>query len=214
MDEDTTIINTNTKIEKIKNFLINNKKILISFVTILTIFIISFFIYGEYKSSKTKKISKDFNSITMAYSSETQKITVERLIEIINKKDSTYSPLSLYFIIDNKLISDQVKMNDLFDILIDKTSLENEIKNLIVYKKALYFADSSDEITLLEILKPLINNESIWSSHAHYLLAEYFYFRSEKQKAREFFEKILNLKNANQDIIKESQKRLNRDFSD
>ena len=60
----------------------------------------------------------------------------------------------------------------------------------------------------------MLNSESVWESHVLYLMAEYFYSKNEKQKSKEFFEKIINLKNANQDIIKETQKRLNRDLSE
>ena len=136
------------------------------------------------------------------------------MIEIINQKDATYSPLSLYFIIDNNLMSDRKEINNLFNILINKTSLENEIKNLIIYKKALFNADFIEENDLLDILHPLVNSKSVWKSHALYLLGEYFYFKKEKQKSKEFFQKILEIKNANQDIIREAQKRLNRDLSD
>jgi uncharacterized membrane protein required for colicin V production len=66
----------------------------------------------------------------------------------------------------------------------------------------------------LKYLNPLINSESIWKSHALYLLAEYFYSKNEKQKSKEFFNQILITENANQDIIKEAQKRLNRDLSE
>jgi len=45
-------------------------------------------------------------------------------------------------------------------------------------------------------------------------MAEYFYSKNEKQKAKEFFNQIVLLKNANQDLIVESQKRLNRDISE
>ncbi|MDA8537709.1 hypothetical protein N9K55_03265 [Candidatus Pelagibacter bacterium] len=45
-------------------------------------------------------------------------------------------------------------------------------------------------------------------------MAEYFYSKNEKQKAKEFFEKILTLKNSNNEIKLESQKRINRDFSE
>ena len=99
-------------------------------------------------------------------------------------------------------------------MLIDETKLESEIKNLIIYKKALYNADQIDENNLLEMLNPLINSESIWKSHALYILAEYFYAKNEKQKSKEFFSKIINTINANQDIVREAQKRLNRDLSD
>jgi hypothetical protein len=92
--------------------------------------------------------------------------------------------------------------------------LDKEIKNLIIYKKALYNADSSEENELLEILKPITNSDSIWKSQALYLLAEYFYSKDEKQKSKEFFNQILQLENSNSDIVTEAQKRLNRDLSD
>ena len=134
--------------------------------------------------------------------------------EVINYKDSTYSPLALYFLIDNNLIKNKDEANNLYDIVINKTSLETEIKNLVIYKKALYNADFSNESELLDILNPLINSESVWKSHALYLAAEYFYFKNEKKKSKEFFNQIINTKNANQDIIKEAQKRLSRDLSE
>ena len=153
-------------------------------------------------------------SIIIKYSPETRNQTANNLIEVINKKDSTYSPLALYFIIDNKLISDEKKINDLFDMIINKTSLEKEIKNLIIYKKALYFADKINENELLAILNPVINSDSVWKSHSLYLMAEFFYSKNQKQKSKDFFNQILQLKDANIDILKETQKRLNRDLSD
>ena len=214
MDEDLSIINSNTRNEKIKNFIINNKKFLIIFLILFLGIIISFFGYKEFKKSQTIKISDYYNSIIINYSEKSKDETINKLVEIINKKNSTYSPLSLYFIIDNQLISNQGEVNDLFDVLIDDTPLEKEIKNLIIYKKGLYNADKAKENELLEILRPLINTKSVWSSHALYLIAEFFYSKDEKQKAKDFFNKILETDKANQDIIKETRKRLSRDLSD
>ena len=214
MDEDLSIINSNTRNEKIKNFIINNKKSLIILLILFLGIIISFFGYKEFKKSQTIKISDYYNSIIINYSEKSKDETINKLVEIINKKNSTYSPLSLYFIIDNQLISNQGEVNDLFDVLIDDTPLEKEIKNLIIYKKGLYNADKVKENELLEILRPLINTKSVWSSHALYLIAEFFYSKDEKQKAKDFFNKILETDKANQDIIKETRKRLSRDLSD
>ncbi len=149
MEEDLSVINTNTKIEKIKNLLIDNKKLFISLIVLFILVLISFFGFKEYQKNQKVKVSDYYNSIIIKYSPETRNQTANNLIEVINKKDSTYSPLALYFIIDNKLISDEKKINDLFDIIINKTSLEKEIKNLIIYKKALYFADKINENELL-----------------------------------------------------------------
>jgi len=63
-------------------------------------------------------------------------------------------------------------------------------------------------------LNPIINSNSIWKSHALYLLAEYFYSKNEKQKSKEFFNQIIILENSNQDLKIKAQKRLNRDLSE
>ena len=134
------------------------------------------------------------------------------MIEVIYENDTTYSPLALYFMIDNEILSENNEINKLFDQVINKTKLDKEIKNLIIYKKALFNSDFTSENELLNILSPVINSESIWKSHALYLLAEYFYSKNQKEKAKEFFTKIVDMKGSNQNIKVESQKRLNRDF--
>ena len=214
MDEDISIINTNTRNEKIKNFFVQNKKKIISGLIILIILLISYFAFGEYQDSKKVKISDSFNSITINYSKNNKEKTAKDLIKIVNKKNSIYSPLSLYFIIDNELIIERNTINNLFDVIINETSLDDEIKNLNIYKKALYNANDSNEGDLLNILNPLIKSESVWKSHALYLMAEFFYSKNEMQKSKEFFNQILNLENANQEIQIEAQKRLNRDLSE
>ena len=214
MDEDISIINTNTRNEKIKNFLIQNKKKIIAGLVVITILLISYFAFGKYQDRKKIKISNTFNLITINYSESNKEKTAKDLIQLVNEKNSTYSPLSLYFIIDNGLIKEKKTINELFDIIIDETSLDKEIKNLNIYKKALYNADDSNENDLLNILNPLIKSESVWKSHALYLMAEFFYSKNEKQKSKEFFNQILNLENANQEIQLEAQKRLNRDLSE
>ena len=214
MDEDLSIINTNTRNEKIKNFFENNKNKIISGIIILIIIIVGVFSYDKYLINKKKDISDSYNSIIIDYSEKTKEKTASSLIEIINKKDPTYSPLSLYFIIDNNLVSDQSRINSLFDVLINDTSLDSEINNLIIYKKALYNADNAQESDLLNMLNPLINSKSVWKSHSLYLMAEYFYANNQKQKAKEFFNQIIALENSNPDIRLQAEKRLNRDLSE
>ena len=214
MDEETAIINSNTRNEKIRNFFVNNKKTLLTFVVIIIAILFGYFAYEDYKKNKKLEISDQYNSAVTKYSEENKKRTENLLTNLVYKNDPTYSPLSLYFIIDNKLITDKSKINDLFDNIIDEVSLDKEIKNLIIYKKALYNADSSEENELLDILKPITNSDSIWKAQALYLLAEYFYSKEEKQKSKEFFNQLVLLENANQDLKTEAQKRLNRDLSD
>ena len=214
MDEEISIINSNSRNDKIKNFIFDNKNKIISSIIIILIVIIGFYSFDKYKINKKKKISEDFNLATIEYSENLKDKTISRLIDIIKEKDPTYSALSLYFIIDNKLILDQDQINSFFDILINQTALDNEIKNLVIYKKALYNADQSSEGDLLSTLNPLINSKSVWKSHALYLMAEYFYAKEQNQKAKEFFNQIISSENPNPDIRLQAEKRLKRDFSE
>ena len=214
MEEDISIINSNSRNEKVRNFFINNKNKIILTVIVLVVILIGAYGFDSYKTNKKKEISNKFNFTTLAYSENTKDLTVQKLVEIINEQDPTYSPLSLYFIIDNKLVSNRNEINDYFDILIEKTSLDNEIKNLIIYKKALFNADQAQESDLLNILNPLINSDSVWKSHALYLIAEYFYSKDQKQKSKEFFNQIIILEKTNSNIRLQAEKRLNRDLSD
>ena len=214
MDEDITVINTATRNEKIKNFFIKNKKKLVILLSLIILLILSYFAYGEFDKRNKIKIANKYNNSIINFISG-DKLNVEsEMIKIINAKDKTYSPLALYFLLDNNVINSKEKINGLFDILINETKVDKEINNLIIYKKALYNSEFETENNLLKILNPVINSESIWKSHGLYLMAEYFLSKNEKQKSKEFFEKILILENSNPLIKLEAQKRIQRDFSE
>ena len=214
MDEEISIINSNTRSEKVRNFFVNNKNKIISLIVILVVVLVGAYSFEKYQTNKKKEISNKFNSTTISYSEKTKDLTAKKLVEIINEQDPTYSPLALYFIIDNQLISNDSEINSYFDVLIDEISMDKEIKNLVVYKKALYNADQAQESDLLNLLNPLIKSESVWKSHALYLMAEYFYSKDQKQKSKEFFNQIVSLESSNSDIKLQAEKRLNRDLSD
>ena len=214
MDEDIAAIDANTRNQKIKDFFVKFKKHNIFFICTIFLLIFAYFIYVDIQKKNRVKISEKYNQATTEFYSG-NKIEIEKeLVEIIKLKDKTYSPLSLYFLLENGIITENDKINKFFDILIEETDLEKEIKNLIIYKKALFNSEFESENNLIKILNPIINSDSIWKSHALYLMAEFFYFKNEKQKSKEFFEKIISDEKSNLSIKKEVQKRLNRDFSE
>ena len=214
MDEDIAIINKETRNEKIKNFFIKNKKKIIISISVIILTIFGYLIYEDFNKKSKIKLANRYNIAKVDFISGNKAMVANELVSIVHVKDRTYSPLALYFLIDNNIIEDRNKINELFDIVINETILEKEIKNLLIYKKALFNSDFESENNLLTILKPIINSNSIWKSHALYLMAEYFYFKNEKQKSKDFFEQIITLENPNSKIKKETQKRLNRDFSE
>ena len=214
MDEEISIINTNSRNERIKNFFINNKKKIAILISAFLIILISFFIYSSVKKKNKLALADKYNLVTSESEQINRTDIQNQLLEIINEEDGTYSVLALYYLIDNKIIVDREKINALFDKVINEIKLEKEIKNLIIYKKALFNSDTENENILLEILNPVINSDSIWKSHALYLLGEYFYYRNENKKAREFFLQIVNLESSNQKIKLQTQQRLQSDFTE
>ena len=214
MDEEITIIDSNTRNEKIINFFINNKKNLIIGFLIIFVLTIGYLSIKEVRERNKIKLANQFNITIINFKVEDSQKTIDQLTKLINENDATYSPLALYFLIDNDLIDNKNEINSLFDELINETNLEEEIKNLIIYKKALFNSDISSENDLLQMLNPIIKSESVWKSHSLYLMAEFFYSKNQKEKAKEFFNQILLLPNANNDIKIESKKRINRDLGE
>ena len=214
MDEEITIIDSNARNEKIKNFFINNKKKLIITVSIILIIIIGYLSFEKSKERTKIKLANQYNLALIDLNPDNKQKTIDEMINVVKSKDATYSPLALYHLLDNNLLENNDEINILFNELIEKTNLDNEIRNLIIYKKALFNSDFVSENELLKILNPVINSKSIWKSHTLYLLAEFFYSKGEKQKAKEFFNQIIALPNANSKIKTESQKRLNRDLGE
>ena len=214
MDEEITIIDTNARNERIKNFFINNKKKLIITISIISVIIIGYLSFENSKEKNKIKLANQYNLALIDLNPENKQKTIDEMVNVVKSNDATYSPLALYHLLDNNLLENNDEINILFNELIEKTNLDNEIKNLIIYKKALFNSEFVSENELLKILNPVINSESIWKSHALYLLAEFFYSKEEKQKAKEFFNQIIALPNANSAIKTESQKRLNRDLGE
>jgi len=213
MSEDIEIINQNATIEKLKNFFSNNYKKLIGLLVLILLVLFSYFGFQEYKKRAKLGIAETYNQITLKEIKIENTNDIEQLVKIIKEKDPIYSALSLYFIIENKLINDQKEINNFFDLVI-KSQEEKEIKNLIIYKKAMYNADIISENELLDILNPIIRSKSVWKSHALLLMADYFEHNDNLIKSKDFLEEIINSKIVNKEIRVEAERRLKREFGD
>ena len=80
MDEDISIINSNTRQEKVRNFFVNNKNKIISTIIILIVILVGAYSFDSYKTNKKKEISDKFNSTTLAYSESTKERTIQNLV--------------------------------------------------------------------------------------------------------------------------------------
>ncbi len=213
MDEDISIINQNTRNEYIKNFFKKNFKKLLFIISIFLLILLSFFIYESLKKNKRYTLAKKYNDIIINNKNYTSPYIIENLKFIIDKKDKVYSPLALYYLLDNNYINSQNDINLLFDKIIS-IKQSNEKKHLIIFKKALFNLDNFTENQMLETLNPVINSDSVWKAHGLLLMAEFYLDKKEFIKSKEFFTKVSEIENLNQSIKQDVQKKLSREFSE
>ena len=213
MDEDISIINQNTRNEYIKNFFKKNFKKLLFIISIFLLILLSFFIYESLKKNKRYTLAKKYNDIIINNKNYTSPYIIENLKFIIDKKDKVYSPLALYYLLDNNYINSQNDINILFDKIIS-IKQSNEKKHLIIFKKALFNLDNFTENQMLETLSPVINSDSVWKAHGLLLMAEFYLDKKEFIKSKEFFTKVSEIENLNQSIKQDVQKKLSREFSE
>jgi len=214
MDEDLAIIAKNTRKEEIKNFFIKHKKKIYFLMGLILLTILSTFFYLDIVKKKKAEIANKFIKASINYNLKEEAHYPKEFKEIINSHDSTYAPLALFFLIDNKILNSNEEINHLFNQILNNVNLEREIKNLVIYKKGLINADFQPENIMIEILKPVINSESFWKPHSLLLLGDYFLFKGERQKAKDFYSQILTSQKTNENIFNQAQQRILKNYGE
>ena len=188
-DQEIDIINTSTRNEKLKKFFQNKlKSILVSTLLLITL-IFSYLFFNYQKENKKKDISNTYNELTLSVdkTNQNQKLTEFKSIDEIN----------LYF-----------------DLIINDLGLNKDLKYLNIYKKALYNSQYVKTDDLIEILKPIIENENVWKSHGLFLIAENLISIGRKEESKQYYKKIVEDIQSNKNIKLEAQKRIQRDLGD
>jgi len=197
-----------TKKSKLKKFYEVNKILIFSVILILIIAIASVSFYSETKEKKKILLSDNYLAAKVNLENGDRNKVKNILKTIIFANDSTYSTLSLFLILNENLIVDQGELSNLFDHVLENNKFEKEVKNLIIFKKALFQSNFVSELELLDAVKPLINTETVWKPHALLLLGDYFASKKEYLKAKEFYVQILSLKNLHKELYNHARSQL------
>ena len=197
-----------TKKSKLKKFYEVNKILIFSVTLILIIAIASVSFYSETKEKKKILLSDNYLAAKVYLENGDRNKVKNILKTIIFANDSTYSTLSLFLILNENLIVDQGELSNLFDHVLENNKFEKEVKNLIIFKKALFQSNFVSELELLDAVKPLINTETVWKPHALLLLGDYFASKKEYLKAKEFYVQILSLKNLHKELYNHARSQL------
>jgi len=197
-----------TKKSKLKRFYESNKIFIFSFIFILIIFFGSFSFYLENKEKKKVLLSENYLKAKIFLEEGDKNKAINLLKEVIFANDPTYSSLCLFLIMNQNLITDYKELSDLFDHLLENNKFSREVRNLLIYKKALLNSNFVKESELLESIRPLLNTETLWKSHGLLLLGDYFVSKGEYIKAIEFYQKIFTIKNLQKDFYNYARSQL------
>ena len=196
------------KKSKLKKLYETNKILIFSTALILIIAIASVSFYLEAQEKKKKNLSDKYIEAKFYIENGDNNRAKNILKTVIFADDATYSVLSLFLILNSDLILEQNELSNLFDHVLENNKFEKEVKNLIIFKKALFQSNFVSELELLEALKPLINVETLWKPHALLLLGDYFVSKKEYLKAKEFYVQVLSLKNLHKELYNQARSQL------
>ena len=193
---------------RILRFYESNKKIIYFSLSFVVVFIISIGIYLNFKEKNRILLSENYIQAKVFIEIGEKEKAREVLEKIIKSNDSTYSLLSLYLMQKQNLILNDQELSDLYQYLLKEIKFSKEEKDLLIFKKALVDSSLVNEDELIKSLSPLISSDSVWKPHALLFIGDYFFEKNEFFKAKEFYLKILNLKNLNDEIYSEAQSQL------
>mgnify|MGYP001468368890 CR=1 FL=1 len=193
-----------TKKSKLKRFYETNKILILSFILILFILLVSFGFYFRSLEKNRTLLSENYVQAKIYLEEGDNQKAVNILKDVIYENDATYSTLSFFLLLNQNLIKDYNELKVLFDHMLKNNKYDKEVKNLLIYKKALFSSDFISELELLSSTKPLLEEETVWKSHALMLLGDYFVNKKEYLKASEFYQQILSINNLQQDLYNET----------
>ena len=197
-----------TKKSKLKKFYESNKFFIFSSVLILVILLGSLSFYLENQERKKILLSENYIKAKIYIESGNKNEALNTLKTVIFANDPTYSTLSFFLILNQNLISDHKEISALYDHLLENNKFEKELRNLLIYKKALFNSNFVNESELLETIKPLLKNDSLWKPHGLILLGDYFMSKGENIKAREFYQQILSINNLHKNLYDHAKSQL------
>ena len=144
---------------RIIDFLVKNKKLIISFL-IIAIVIISSLIFIKIKNDKKNElISEKYIEAGIYLSNKEINKSIKIYDEIILSKNKFYSILALNALIEKNLIEDKDKMLNYFEIIED-LKIDKDRRDLLLLKKALYLKKYSSSEESEKLLRKLIDTDT------------------------------------------------------
>ena len=169
------------------NFLKANIKIFLYIIGIFILIIAAIIWFTNNNKIKETKVSDSFINAQILIEKGKKNEAEKILSNLVLEKNSPYSSLSLFLIIENKLIDNKETIINYFDEVINNNSFKEEDLNLLRLKKAIYISDISMEQEILGLINPIINSNSVWKNHALKFLGDFYNSNGQQQKAKQYY---------------------------
>jgi len=195
-----------TEKKKLIDHIKSNLKLILSIFSIILLILIYIVGSNYFDNERRVKISEDFIKAKILIESKKNNEALELLINIIEKKDAFYSPLSLFVIIDKSLEKNQSNIASYFDQVLSSKNLSEEDLNLIKIKKAIFISEYAEEKDILDLLAPIIESDSVWKADTIKFLADYNFSSQQFKKALKYYKMLISEDFSNIDISEVNKK--------
>ena len=149
----------------------NKFKIIFLIISLLTVTI--FFLFLSINNEKKNNlIAEQYIQAGIHLSSGQRTKSIKIYENIILSQNKFYSILALNIILEKKLVSDEKKILNYFDI-IEGLDIPTDRKDLVLLKKSLYLMKNSKQEKAKKILKQLVEKNSQFKNLAKEIISEY-----------------------------------------
>ena len=145
--------------DQIISFLKNNKFKIYLLIGIIFIFFILMIVFNEKSKRKNILISEKYIEAGLLLSNDKINEAKNLYENVILSNNKFYSLLSLNTILEKNLIEDNKKILEYFTQL-EKKNYSRDLKDLILFKKALYLMRNNNSESAKKILENLIKEDS------------------------------------------------------
>ena len=142
----------------------NSKKLILLAIILLLVFLGTFFL-KNYQKKLDNKISENYIKAGIFLATNKKEDSKKMFVSVVESQHNFYSGLALNSIIENKLETNNDEVLRLFEI-VEQSIDSKEQKDLIKFKKALFFLKVSKKDAGTKLLIEIIDSNSIWKEAA------------------------------------------------
>jgi len=208
MDQLLHEINEDLNKDKLRSFFKKYKFILFFIIAIILLSVTIFISRKIYLEQQSKKSLQSFLNINYLIDQKNFQNAKDELWKLTNSSINIYKNLAFSKLLELETNNPNTQKG-IFE-KIESSNLNRDDKTLFQIKRAILFFDNLNEKELLTILDIQKLKNSPWEILALDVVGDFYQSKNQNQKAKEFYNKIINLKNLPDVFKQDIQRKINR----